>query len=296
MVGPGAVNKAARIGAKKLGKLGGGTKFGIDVVENMVANTMSETVIYNANQKELQDYTARQALTNVIGGSVLASGLSFGASKGLEKITGMGTKTVDAVHRTGVAAAEDGKELSNVITPLSDDIGDDIKMNDTFVDSVKSVFNSEEANAILVEAGSIDKAFKNLVEMSERGDVDPDLIEDLVNVYEDAGGDPRHRSLIDSEELTELSPEASRNLDSNLRDERNDFGYNEKAEKLISDPPRLKESINKEAIKEADDGLARIKESGLAETNPQEMAELEIMNTQRNAVKEFGIKCLGLKL
>jgi hypothetical protein len=296
MVGMGAVNKAAKVGATKLGRLGGTTKFGIDVVENMVANTISETVVYNANQKELQDYTARQALTNVIGGSVLASGLTWGAGKGLEKITGMGSKTVDATHRMGTAAAEDGKELSEIITPLSDDIAKDIEMNDSFVDSVKGVFNREEANAILAEADTLDKAFKNLIGMSENGDVDPEGIDKLVHAYEAAGGDPRHRTLVDPEQLTPLSEEASSNLDANLRDPKKDFGYNEKAEELINNPPRLKESINKEVFQEVDDGMARIKESGLADANPEEIAELELSKNKRGAIEEFASKCLGIKL
>ena len=220
-----------------------GAQLGVDMAGNALSQAINEVANMQASEAEQKEYTANQALTNIMVGSVGFTMAMHGLSAGLGKILKVGPSHTGPIYSMAEMLAENGVDPSEAvrITLKYADQKLDItpefrtKADELFPDVVDDIFKDAE-DIIDIKEG-IDAKIKS-------GDLDPAMASKYVEELQSLIPEEKLQFLGDDPQL-KLTPEEIEKISQVARDEKYRMEYEAASERLMKD---LDEAIDEDTM------------------------------------------------
>lgn len=257
------------------GRGAGAVRAGITFAENAVANSLSEFAFTKqAADRELQEYTASQMLTNIVGGSLAATGISEGLGF-LAKLGSKRAQIADTTYRTAETALEEGKSVSAMLDTVEGRINKDLEITPQVRDLVDETFEGR------VGAEDMASLRDNLLQAVDEGKISMEEVSAFRGRLQQAGI-PQEKMDILADDYRP-STETIEGVRENFVNETLDRDYN----------PRSREILQQEDIRAGEPELEdldlrksdlRAKED-LSEFEAKELREIEKLEKEEQAVE-----------
>lgn len=209
-------------------------KFGLEIAENAVANTIAEGFVAKEAGERFEEYTADQFVTNVLGGSIISASAfrGFGAvakeaHSGFKTIQKLGPKMSDAVYRMSNVLESQDISSMRVMEDFFTPILDKFKKRSDIDSEVDQTFNGK------VETGEdLIDTYKNVGDAYREGKIDDSELNKFLDKSEELGVDPRIVQTIDDKKSFEFNEEEidqfNQIADSHRRDQNDEILNQEK--------------------------------------------------------------------
>ncbi len=215
----------------KFAKAGSAARYMTAVVENAAAVSLTEIAAVQASGVEGGEYTAQQALQNIVAGSFIMTTAVHGTGAAIRKITGMGDMHMAATFHNAEAAIEMGKSPAAILDLQLKGLQKDMEITPVIRNSVDDVFG-DNAGKILAEGDDLKGMYDKIRAGVDSGDVSGDDAIKLMDSMANAGVEERLLNYADPNAYAKYSDEVVSDIKKKLESARSDYAYSLAAEKL----------------------------------------------------------------
>jgi hypothetical protein len=270
-IATGAMFRAAL--AYKGFKAGKVAAFGIDAMDNVLTNSVTEALNMKATQKEQMEYAATDAFKNVLYGSIGFAALTHGGKYAVGKMFDLGSKTVGKLEKLTEIADANDKDISKVLPVAIEAIEKDLQIDEVFEKTVRDIFPDHQ-NELLQEGFDVRNVREQLIALED--EVSPEQVDKFLDTLVANGWDERKMYLLTEDVDPHLSPEAIVKIKEALNNPENDVNYiNTKEIETLQRP------IN------ADDFEGAEKEIILENQRLQQFKDVDLVDEDLKADLEF---------
>lgn len=232
-----------------------GMKAAVSLVENSVANAITEIGAVQASRMEGIEYTNEQALTNVLGGAVLMAGVNVGASS-LGKLLGKGgSGHVEASYKTMDAGGQLHVEPSKTVDVVDEISVKELKVQPEMKVAAESVLG-ERYESNLRELETAPEMLREIDSMYRAGQITEAEMIEFKELTEANGMDPKKWKLLEEDSKPDYNQESKDRVRETMEDPTNEKGYNREAEKRVDE----NQTVDETPKAEPDEDLAILDE------------------------------------
>lgn len=269
--------------------------------ENLASGAISEAFVVQADAAELKQYTAEQALMNVVAGAFISTGIQFGGLKAFDTINTYGKKYMENAGILTDSMTKAGKDPSFALDVYSEILDRRNTIDDTFRQSVTETF--EKSGKYLDDSETVQDVMKKIMNdvVDDKSDISLNELDRLGNHLERNGGDTNKMDLGFDDPDFKLSKEEQQKMNKAIDDPKSDYFHDPVAEeKMRTQNPELSEDLTAEDINSLNTELERklqndIDGGALTEQDAKDIVNINKKHERDNLETDFAenyIDCL----
>ena len=261
-----------------------GAKFGLALAENATASALTEVMVLGAEDKELGEYTAQEAFTNVLAGSFLMTGAFHLGGAGLRKLNGMGNDMPNAIGKTADSALDVNVHPSRVVEDLTDKLDKMDELTDDIRLPAEGLIGAEKVR----ELGSVRKVLRHIDDEVAAGRIENDSFTYMLDMADANGFNTSRYILIEDNVPAKFSQADIDDLKNKMESKEWQADFDPEAQKRIDNP-----EIPDYKLDDAD--VETRYKAAKESTDPEVIAEVgkvEAAEEELSFIKQY-IECKG---